>query len=1490
MLLPNPRAASFSVVFLASALAVTLLFLVGSGSPPPRLGPASDATTPPLASLAALPLDFVENRGQWSASTRFVARKGTLVATLEDDAVRLDLGGAGRRSLAFSFEGASPAAKVVGERKRAGRYNFFSGNDPARWRANVPAHASVLYRGIYDGVDVRVREGRERLEYDVLVAPRADLDQVVIRPDGASSLGIGPDGGMLLRTRGGTLRQAPPVAWEVLPGGKRRPIESRFRLLDAGRFGFVAARRNPALPLVIDPGLEWATFLGGSGDESIQGLELAPDGTGDVIVAGQTWSPDFPHTSGHHTPVGGTPYVARLNASGNALVYSTFFGGSGNNPVWGMAVDAAGRPIVVGGTTSPDFPTTPGAYDRTGGHELGGNYDAFVIKFNETGSAVVFGTYLGGSPDTGPEEAMRVDLDPAGSVVVAGYTHSPDFPTTAGAYDRTVSGKDVFVSRLDPTGSNLTYSTVLGGDGIDEVFDIAVDPAGVVNLTGKISQFFDQPGLFPTTPDAFDATFDGGGSTPATDGYLARLKLDGAGAADLKYSTYLGGAQYKEAGTAVAVDPANPELVTVGGWTYSGDFPTTPGALLRTHFAPIDTSMAFVSRFRFPAAGGGSLAWSTFYGAPGGQSTNDIVIDDAGRPLVVGAIGADDPPTTERAFDRIPGIGHHLGVADGFAARISADGSRLEYSTLLGGGGNDDTAQHVAYAGGTSIVTGGLTDSPDFPVTPGAFDRVYGHDGRHTDRGNSPGGIADDAFVARLDLQTPAGGDTTPPPAPELRGPPTGATYTAHALAVTFDWHDVPDASGIEAYHIQISKDPGFVNDIRVGFSSWHEAWVPTSVEVRDFNISQTGTFSWRVQALDKAGNLGPWSAVRTVTVNSPTPAAAPVLVSPPNGSRFAPGTVTLDWNPAARANFYELQVDTRSNFSNPNRIWVRGLTQTRHTLSFTTEGTRWWRVKGTNDSLTDGPWSTVWSFEVKRGAGPAPVPPPEPPPSGGSPTGTATAVTSISPEELSIYGGQTAQRTVNLNGKAPPGGAVVALASNYPERASVPPSVVVPEGMTSAPFTITAPGGKDLVRQAFITAEYGGAPAQGIITTVFPDDPINELQALAVGNASVGFGTGTTATESAVGGATLQGRVGLTTGWVAGPGGAEVKLASTNPALVSVPPAVTIPAGANTTTFAVATQPVDTVTKVVVRAARSMDFRLTVELLPPDALQSLALNPATVTGGNPSQGTVNLSSPAPAGGRVVSLSSSDTTVATVPASVTVPAGAASATFTVTTKVVSGEGRWSIISASAGGITRTQTINVNPPPPGPTLSALTVNPTSVTGGNSSTGTVTLSGTVSACCAIVTLASGNAAVATVPASVTVPVGSSSAQFTVTTSSVTASTSVTISGERGTQRSAVLTVNPAGVSPPPPPPPPPPTADTVAIQLAEFSSGRLRIEATSTSSSATLRAYVSSTDALIGTLSNDGGGRYRGEFSWPSNPGSVTVKSSLGGTATRTVTVK
>ena len=158
-------------------------------SPPPNTAEPVESIT-----VSGLPVDFVENRGQWDSAATFVARQGRLAASLEAGAVRLSLAADRPADVSLTFDGASPQATLTGEQRRSGHYNFFIGNDPRRWRSNVPAFGAVRYRGLYEGVDLRVLQRGGRLEYDLLLAPGANLDPVVIRTAGASNMVIEADG------------------------------------------------------------------------------------------------------------------------------------------------------------------------------------------------------------------------------------------------------------------------------------------------------------------------------------------------------------------------------------------------------------------------------------------------------------------------------------------------------------------------------------------------------------------------------------------------------------------------------------------------------------------------------------------------------------------------------------------------------------------------------------------------------------------------------------------------------------------------------------------------------------------------------------------------------------------------------------------------------------------------------------------------------------------------------------------------------------------------------------------------------------------------------------------------------------------------------------------------------------------------------------------------------------------------------------------------
>jgi len=396
-------------------------------------------------------------------------------------------------------------------------------------------------------------------------------------------------------------------------------------------------------------GLLYSTFLGGAGND-LGYYGIAVDDEGSAYVTGVTNAPPFPQPGFPTTPGAfDTTYdgvhdafVAKLNASGSALVYSTLLGGTGGgfgDRGYAIAVDDAGNAFVTGGTFSTNFPTTSGAFDTT--HNGGSAEDAFVAKLNPSGSGLVYSTYLGGEND---DIGLGIALDGAGNAFVAGSTNSTAFPTTGGALDTTFNGlQDAFVTKLNAGGSALAYSTFLGGAGAENGFDIAIDGAGSAYVTG--STFSTN---FPTTSGAFDTTANGSGDVFAT-------KLNGTGSG-LLYSTFIGGSSDEE-GLAVAVDGEGNIFVT--GYTNSGAFPTTAGAFDTTFNGGFDP---FVTNLN---ATGSELIYSTFIGGSVNDVGYGIALDAAENAIVTGSTGSSGFPTTTGAFDRTPN-----GSTDAFVAKL----------------------------------------------------------------------------------------------------------------------------------------------------------------------------------------------------------------------------------------------------------------------------------------------------------------------------------------------------------------------------------------------------------------------------------------------------------------------------------------------------------------------------------------------------------------------------------------------------------------------------------------------------------------------------------------------------------------------------------------------------------------------------------------------------------------------------------------------------
>jgi hypothetical protein len=380
---------------------------------------------------------------------------------------------------------------------------------------------------------------------------------------------------------------------------------------------------------VIDPGLDYSTFLGGELIDFGEGI--AVDKSGSAYVTGLTQSADYPTTPGAFdiTDNGDKDvFVTKLNASGSELVYSTLLGGAAFDRGLGIAVDGSGRAYVTGYTESDNYPTTTGAYDFSFN---GGFTDAFVTKLNASGSALAYSTFLGG---TSPDFGFGIAVDGEGRAYVTGSTSSPDYPTTRGAFDRTFTGaSNTLVTKLNASGSALVYSTYLGGSGGgDAGSGIAVDTTGRAYVAGQTSSVD-----FPTTRGAFDRTLDRNFNE---DAFVTTLNASGS---ELVYSTFLGG-RFRDWSNGIAVDGSGRAYVT--GYTESDNYPTTPNAFDTTSDGFSD---AFVTKLN---ASGSALAYSTFLGGSGMEQSFAIAVGERGRAYVTGlTIDSNDYPTTPGAFD-----------------------------------------------------------------------------------------------------------------------------------------------------------------------------------------------------------------------------------------------------------------------------------------------------------------------------------------------------------------------------------------------------------------------------------------------------------------------------------------------------------------------------------------------------------------------------------------------------------------------------------------------------------------------------------------------------------------------------------------------------------------------------------------------------------------------------------------------------------------------
>ncbi|MCP4577821.1 MAG: hypothetical protein GY846_16230, partial [Deltaproteobacteria bacterium] len=583
-----------------------------------------------LEGYGKLPLYFIENKGQLNPKVRFYVKtsgrtlyftnEGIIFDLLRKEKQAGEIGEGPEKSLqaekkerlvfSLGFENAKRGLLIEGLDRQDARINYFVGNDKSRWKTGIPTYKGVVYRGVYKGIDMRVFGKDKDIEYEFIVNPGGNPDDISLAYIGIETLTANGEGELLIGTAFGELKETRPYIYQEIKGKKE--VSGSFEIRNpadesqAGKFsyGFKVAAYNPSYPLVIDPTFTYATYLGGSNWDSGNGI--AVDRSGNAYVAGETESPDFPtQTPFQGAYAGGRDaFITKLSASGDALIYSTYLGGGGDEEGKGIAVDGSGNAYVAGSTNSTNFPTqTPfqGAY--------AGGRDAFITKLSASGDALVYSTYLGGS---GGDSAYGIAVDGTGNAYVAGVTNSANFPTQ-NPYQATYAGNgDAFITQLASAGNTLVYSTYLGGSDYDSAEGIAVDGTGNAYVAGLT-----QSTNFPTQ-NPYQGTFAGDQNA-----FIAKLASSGN---TLSYSTYLGGSGGDRA-YGIAVDGSGNAYVA--GKSSSADFPTQ-NPYQATYAGNGD---AFVTQL---ASAGNTLVYSTYLGGSGGDSAKGIAVDGTGNAYVAG--------------------------------------------------------------------------------------------------------------------------------------------------------------------------------------------------------------------------------------------------------------------------------------------------------------------------------------------------------------------------------------------------------------------------------------------------------------------------------------------------------------------------------------------------------------------------------------------------------------------------------------------------------------------------------------------------------------------------------------------------------------------------------------------------------------------------------------------------------------------------------------
>ena len=690
------------------------------------------------AELSGLPLRFEINRGQFDPTVRYAARGAGYDLLFTSAGASLRFGPS--KSVEISLPGSSHDAAIVGVEPLRARTNYLIGAR-ANWHTDIANFARLEYRQVYPGIDLVYYGSHDRLEYDFVLAPGANPAAIRMRFQGAGKLRVTPEGDLAYEAPDGAMVQRRPVVYQEDATG-RHEVAGRYVLVSRDTVALHVGNYDRTRKLVIDPILSYSTYLGGSEDDQVSGVQLGP--TGLLYMCGWTQTQDIPAINGayNNNSAGLTDiFLAIIDPSSGQLVYFTYLGGSNIDMALALAVDQKGVAYMTGTTTSTDFPIAGNSVQTVGPVTVTQAFVSAIDPSQYGQVSLIYSTFLGGQ--TGANSGNAIALDSSGNIYVAGTTASSDFPVTASAYAGVLYGPtDAFLTELSIYSTSILYSSYIGAENDDDGRAIAIAPNGQVYLAISTDGNF-----FPLAGSSYNPNNSGG-----YDVAIALFDVTQTGTASLVYSTYIGGSS-NDMARGAALDSKGNLIVT--GYTLSSNYPRTSDAAQNAYAGEGDAFVTVVNAL----TPNSFLLYSTLLGGSDADVGYGVAADPAGNIYVTGYTLSSNFPTTQNAPQ--PQWSNGIEI---FVTKLTphvAGSSALQYSTYIGGATINSGLAMVVGANGTAYV-GGKTAGL-FPTSANAAQGGFG-------------GGAYDGFILILSDSSTSSTEASEPSGPSLTGRrPAGA-------------------------------------------------------------------------------------------------------------------------------------------------------------------------------------------------------------------------------------------------------------------------------------------------------------------------------------------------------------------------------------------------------------------------------------------------------------------------------------------------------------------------------------------------------------------------------------------------------------------------------------------------------------------------------------------------------------------------------------------